>query len=114
MFRTSSRLTRSAGWLGLALALVLVALSGAACSDDEAMAETATVRYDSLEGGVYLLVSDSGARYEPVNLAHTYRYDGTRVRFRAKPATGWASAHMAAPLIEIIEIELIGARGTSH
>jgi hypothetical protein len=110
MFRTSSGLTRSAGLLGLAL--VLLVFSGAVCpDDDELIGGTATVRYESLEGGFYLIVTDGGEDYDPINLAPEYRQDGLRVRFKAKPAKGWVSSHMVAPLIEITDIHTLGPEG---
>ena len=65
----------------------------------------ATVIFLDLEGGIYLLEDQNGNRYEPINLAEPYRQAGLQVAVSAEARPNQVSIGMAAPLIEIFNIE---------
>lgn len=67
----------------------------------------ATVIFLDLEGGIYLLEDQNGNRYEPINLAEPYRQAGLQVAVSAEARPNQVSIGMAAPLIEIFNIERI-------
>lgn len=63
-----------------------------------------TVQYVELEGGFYGLVANDSTRYQPQNLAETYRKDGLRVRFRAVTIDSVMTTQMWGQPIEILDI----------
>ncbi len=66
---------------------------------------TGTVRFNPIEGGFYGIESDTGERYDPINLDKEFQVDGLRVRFEGRKREDMASFHMWGTLIEIIKIE---------
>ena len=66
--------------------------------------KTGTVRYISLEGGFYGIVTDTGEKYLPLNLPEEYRVDGLRVEFKARIRRDVVTIYMWGIPIEIIEI----------
>ncbi len=66
---------------------------------------TGTVRFNPIEGGFYGIESDTGERYDPINLHKEFQVDGLRVRFEGRKREDMASFHMWGTLIEIIKIE---------
>ena len=66
---------------------------------------TGTVVFVELEGGFYGIITDDGARYDPVNLPPEFQRDGLRVRFRARILKDTASIHMWGTPVEILHIE---------
>lgn len=67
---------------------------------------SATVSYISLEGGFWGLVSESGDKYQPVNLGKEFRKDGLKVEVRARVIEDTADFRMWGKRIEILEIEI--------
>lgn len=64
------------------------------------------VRYISIDGGFYGIITSDGKKYFPLNLPPAYKVDGLKVRFKAKPknvatAYGWGKP------IKILEIEVV-------
>lgn len=64
-----------------------------------------TVRYISLEGGFYGIISDKNENFDPINLPKVYQIDGKRIIFTYKERRDLASFHMWGKIIEIIEIK---------
>jgi hypothetical protein len=64
----------------------------------------ATVTYVSIEGGCWTLVTNTGKRYEPVNLPAAYQKDGLEVRVTLRARTDVASICMVGDLVEILSI----------
>ncbi|MBD3245516.1 MAG: hypothetical protein GF333_00710 [Candidatus Omnitrophica bacterium] len=85
IIRRSSVHRRNIGILLLCGAAVLsacVPLRGPRWLSEEAPALRGTVRYVSLEGGFYGIVTDGGARLLPLNLPERFETDGLSIRFR--------------------------------
>jgi len=87
---------------------ILGALTAAGCketSSPEIVRVTGTIRYDTLEGGVWAVRGDDGTTYEPLGgLPADFRRDGLRVRLEAKLRPDVASVHMVGPVVEIVSI----------
>jgi inhibitor of cysteine peptidase len=64
-----------------------------------------TVKYISLEGGFYGIITDKNEHYDPINLSKEFQVDGKRVIFSYKERKDLASFHMWGIIIEIIEIK---------
>ena len=65
----------------------------------------ATVKYISLEGGFYGLVSDDNKSYNPITLPKEFQIDGLKVKFKARVSKDQESFYMWGTIIEIIDIE---------
>ena len=63
-----------------------------------------TVAYKNIEGGFYAIDGDDGSKYDPINLAETFRKDGLRVKVTARPRVGAMSFHMYGAIIEVVNI----------
>ena len=70
---------------------------------------TGTVVFVGLEGGFYGIITDEGARYDPVNLPPAFQRDGLRVRFRARILKDAAGIHMWGTPVELLHIEELGS-----
>jgi len=66
---------------------------------------TGTVRYLDLEGGFYGIVTDDGAKLDPVNLPEELQKDGLRIRAWVEELKDRVSFHMWARLVRIRDIE---------
>lgn len=59
------------------------------------------IRKREIEGGIYLIVTDDGDRYQPVNLPEKYKSDGLEVEVTGQVRRDMASIGMAGTLFEI-------------
>ena len=76
------------------------------CSSTEPeLGATGTVKYISLEGGFYGIITDDGKSLDPLNLSKEYQVDGKRIQFKYIKKSNMASFHMWGIIIEIIEIK---------
>jgi hypothetical protein len=66
-----------------------------------------TIHYVSLEGGFYVIKSEEGKYYDPINLAADLKQDGLLVQFELKEIRGQASIHMHGTIVEIIRMRKI-------
>lgn len=84
---------------------LLAALTLAGCSlygpGDAELVFNGHVAYVTLEGGAWVLVSDAGETYEPLNLPAEYREEGLRVRVEAEVRDDRVSLLQIGPIIEI-------------
>lgn len=64
-----------------------------------------TVRHIDLEGGFHGIVTDDGARLDPVNLPPEFQKDGVRVRVQVEPLKDRVSLRMWGTLVRIVTIE---------
>ena len=95
--------------LTAALALSACSLTDAS-ADSQVGAEVAfdgVVTYAMLEGGAWVLVSDEGETYEPVNLDAAFETEGLRVRVTADVLEDRASTLQVGPIIEISTISAL-------
>ncbi|RKZ23619.1 hypothetical protein DRQ23_02740, partial [bacterium] len=67
---------------------------------------TGTIKYISIEGGFYGIITEKGKNYLPVNLSEEFKKDGLSVLFKAKPQRV-ATIQMWGEPVEILEIKLI-------
>ena len=66
---------------------------------------TCTIKYISIEGGFYGIVTDDDIKYDPINLDEEFKKDGLRVLFTLKTLKDRMSFRMWGDMIEIIRIE---------
>ena len=87
---------------------LLAALTLVGCSlygpSDADLAFNGHVTYAEIETGGWVLVSDAGQTYEPLNLSDEYKREGLRVRVEADYRRDRASILMIGPIIEIKRI----------
>ncbi|MBN1411305.1 MAG: hypothetical protein JW969_10720 [Spirochaetales bacterium] len=88
-------------------AFIMLSLSCVSGKPDNPFTATGTVRYISLEGGFYGIETDTGEKYDPVNLEDQYKVDGLRVRVVAELRDDLSSFHMWGMIIEIKEIKVL-------
>jgi hypothetical protein len=75
--------------------------------DKDVIKGTGTIRYVRVEGGFYVIDTDNGVNYDPINLPKDYAIDGLRVKFEVVERPDIVSFHMNGPIVEIIKIEKI-------
>jgi hypothetical protein len=63
-----------------------------------------TVVYMDLEGGLFVIQSDDGKTYEPLDLPEAFQKDGMKVRATVRVRNDVGSIHMVGDIIEILEI----------
>jgi len=73
-------------------------------SEKEVISANGTIKYISLEGGFYGIVTEKGEKFLPLNLKEEFKKDGLKVWFKAKPKKV-ATIQMWGKPIEILEIE---------
>lgn len=64
-----------------------------------------TVKYLSIEGGFYGIVTDDKKNLNPLNLSIEYQVDGKRIQFKYVEKKEMASFHMWGMIVEISEIQ---------
>lgn len=72
---------------------------------DAELAFDGAVTFTTVEGGAWVLVSNAGRTYEPVNLLPAYQREGLRVRVEAEFREDLGSFLMVGPIIEIKRIQ---------
>lgn len=100
--------------LGLGLLLIILSVSipllvigqtrSSRTSNQDLIYGTGTIKFVSLEGGFFGIISDDDNRYDPVNLPPEFEYDGLRVLF-AGEILDLFSIHMWGRIIRIIFIQ---------
>jgi hypothetical protein len=66
---------------------------------------TGTVRFMDLEGGFYGIITDDGARLDPMDLPAQFRQDGLRVRARVEPVPDAVTFRMWGTVVRVLSIE---------
>ena len=66
---------------------------------------TGTIRHIDLEGGLYGIETDDGARLDPVNLPEELQKDGLRIRAWVEDLQDRVSFRMWGTLVRIRDIE---------
>lgn len=89
------------------LSLLFLLLTQCAITDPGIIYATGTVKYITIEGGFYGIVTDNNESLDPVNLAEDFQKDGMRVSFSYKINKEGASFHMWGKVIEIVNISQI-------
>ena len=91
--------------------LIVLAVGGGCTSSGTALGPvasgTGTIRYASIEGGFYLIVSDRGRQYDPVRLDPSFQRDGLRVSFVVRARPDGASVHMVGAIVDVLHIEAL-------
>lgn len=87
--------------------LVVLLLMGCAnsASSEEEKVTVGTVKYNSLEGGFYGIITDDNQSLDPINLPKEFQVDGKRIHFSYKEKKDRVSIHMWGIIIEIIQIK---------
>lgn len=81
------------------------ASAGARQGELQGTSVVGTVRHVDLEGGFYGIVTDDGARLDPVNLPAEFQKDGVRVRVQVESLKDRVSLRMWGTLVRIVAIE---------
>jgi hypothetical protein len=85
--------------------LVLPLLQGCILDGNTIYKGTGIIKYMSLEGGFYGIISDTGEHLDPNNLPKQFQIDGLRVNFIVEEADGQASFHYWGIIVNIVKIE---------
>ena len=64
-----------------------------------------TVVHKDVEGGFFVIESDDGRVYDPINLPDRFKKHGLKVNVAAKLRNDMGSIHMVGDIIEIVEID---------
>ncbi len=70
----------------------------------QVLTTSATISFLNLEGGCWTILTDGGARYEPLNLATQFKTDGARVRVVLRDAPDFGSLCQVGPLVTVDSI----------
>ena len=62
------------------------------------------MRHLDLEGGQFVIESQDGIRYQPIDLPSSFRRDGLRVEVQAMKRDDMMSIGMTGPMIELRQI----------
>lgn len=92
-------------YLLLILALLTTACVSVESESSEIKYAYGTVKYISLEGGFYGIVTDDYKNLDPLNLPREFQRDGLKIFFKYVEKKNMASTHMWGMIIEIIEIK---------
>lgn len=65
-----------------------------------------SVKYISLEGGFYGIISDKNENFDPINLPKEFQKDDLKILFSYKERNDLYSFHMWGKIIELTEIKL--------
>ena len=84
---------------------LILSLTQCSTTDPDILSSNGTVKYISLEGGFYGIITDANEPLDPVNLSKEFQKDGMRVTFSYKIKKDAASFHMWGQIIELIEIK---------
>jgi len=95
---------------GISIVLCIIACAPRAGNETPGKM-TGTITFIEVEGGFYGIITDDGARYDPINLPDDFKKDGLRIRFNAQERKDQASFHMWGILIELTKIEKVEDAG---
>lgn len=95
-----------------ALLIIVVVLSlvftfGLPEADRDVASFEGKVKYITIEGGFWGIISSDGKNYEPVNLVPAYQTDGLSVSLKARVLENQVGSHQWGTVIKIITIEAI-------
>lgn len=78
---------------------------GCLSTESESEFTAGTVKFQSIEGGFYGIVTDDKRNLDPLNLSKEYQVDGKRILFKYVEKKDMASVHMWGVIVEITEIK---------
>ncbi len=95
----------------LASALIMNTLSVQACAssprEPEPLTFTAEVQLNKTNKKSFILVSEDGKHYEPINLPNAFRVAGTVIKVNATRVTDRATSEQSGILVRIESTELV-------
>ena len=59
------------------------------------------IEFYTIEDGIYAIISNDGAQYEPINLPDKFKVDGLQVEFILKLPNDMTSYHLWLRIVEI-------------
>ena len=89
----------------IAFLFLTIMIISCSSTEPELIDTTGTVKYISLEGGFYGIITDNGKSLDPINLPKEFQVDGKRVFVKYHSKKEGADFHMWGVIIEIIEIK---------
>lgn len=78
-----------------------------ASASDGIIRATGIIQFQDLEGGFWGIVADDGRKFDAMNLEPSFKKEGLRVRFEAKPETEMMSTRMWGTMITLTHIEVV-------
>lgn len=72
--------------------------------DREVLSIAGTVQYLTIEGGVFVIRTEDGAHYQPINLPEHLRRDGVPIEAEAVRRDDIATIGMAGTIVELLRI----------
>ncbi|MCX7875677.1 MAG: hypothetical protein N2321_05835 [Melioribacteraceae bacterium] len=87
------------------LILIFLIISCTSLTENSSLTK-GTVKYISLEGGFYGIISENNEKFDPINLPNEFKKDGLKFLFSYKERNDLTSIHMWGKIIEIIEIKM--------
>lgn len=88
----------------LVIIFIIILLGCTSNSTENYPLAKGTVKYISLEGGFYGIITGKNEHLDPINLPKEFQVDGKRVIFSYKERKDLASFHMWGIIIEILDI----------
>jgi len=79
-------------------------------AEKESITVNGVVEFVPLEGGFYGIVSESGAKYDPVGLPEEYKKPGLKVKVTLRPTKKRVSTHMWGKLVRVLRIKKLTSR----
>ncbi len=65
---------------------------------------TGTVRYLTVEGGVFVISDAQGTRFNPTNLPETFRTNGLEIDADARRRDDLLSSAMVGPIVDLVRV----------
>lgn len=66
---------------------------------------TGVIRHSNLEGGSYVIRSDDGVTYDPINLPAEFREDGVLITAQARLRHDMLGVRQSGSIVELIHIQ---------
>ncbi len=93
------------GWLSMVGLALVLSLSGCTIIVGPSQSHQGTVFFFWFEGGFYGIITDTGEKFDPLNLPSELAVDGLRVKFDGQERPDKGSLHMWGIVFEITKIE---------
>ncbi|MFZ5946955.1 MAG: hypothetical protein ACOYU5_03195 [Stygiobacter sp.] len=86
--------------------LIVLLLIGCNNISEPTHLQKGKVKFISLEGGFYGIISDKNENFDPINLSKEFQKDDLKILFSYKERNDLYSFHMWGKIIELTEIKL--------
>ncbi|PKL82527.1 MAG: hypothetical protein CVV24_09645 [Ignavibacteriae bacterium HGW-Ignavibacteriae-3] len=87
------------------IVVFLLCLIRCSVTDSESDYTSGTVKFQSIEGGFYGIVTDDNKYLDPLNLSKEFQINGMRILFKYIEKKEMASFHMWGTIVQITDIK---------